>query len=116
MATGDKDVVLVTPQNKCQEWANAISRCVSLGVLKKTVPIAKFEAHNVISLNPLKISLPILSTMESFKLNGVYPDKYTALVWCNGEGMSPQYLVFVCLSEREGDISCLRLFTNENGP
>ena len=88
MATETREVVLLVPEEKCPEWLNAVRRLFDLGLLKKPVPITKIETHDIKTKNDaLTVSLPVLSKMEGFKLNGVNPHRYTALVGCNSEGM-----------------------------
>lgn len=88
MATETRDLVVLVPEEKCPEWVNAVRRLFDLGLLKKPVPITKIEANDTKTKNDaIKVSLPVLSMMEGFKLKGVNPHRYTALVGCNSEGM-----------------------------
>lgn len=90
MATDNKEIVLLVPDDKCAEWTNAINCkcCADLRLLKKPIRVEKFEADDgCMKEDVLQISRRRLSTMEGFKLEGVHPDKYTALVGCDGEGM-----------------------------
>ena len=88
MATETKEVVLLVPEEKSPEWLNAIRRLFDLGLLKKPVPITKIEADDIkTKTDALKVSITVLSKMEGFKLKGVNPHRYTALVGCNSEGM-----------------------------
>lgn len=88
MATETREVVLLVPEEKCPEWLNAVRRLFDLGLLKKPVPITKIEADDIkTKTDALEVSLPVLSKMDGFKLKGANPDRYTALVGCNSEGM-----------------------------
>ena len=47
-------------------------------LLRKPVPITKIETQDIKTKNDaLTVSLPILSMMEGFKLDGVHPHRYT---------------------------------------
>lgn len=88
MATEKKDVVLLVPEKKLTEWTNAISSCVDLKLFKKPVRVSKVEARDVSSKDDIvRISRRSLSTMEGFKLEGVDPRKFTALIGSDKEGM-----------------------------
>lgn len=89
MATENKQVILLVPGDKCAEWTNAINRCAVLGVLKNPVRVAKIEASDSYSKDDvLQASRRVLSAMDRFKIEGVHPDRYTALVGCDKGGMS----------------------------
>ena len=73
MAMETREVVLLLPKEKCPEWANASERLVDC-----SVPITKIETQDIKTKNDaLTVSLPILSMMEGFKLDGVHPHRYT---------------------------------------
>ena len=89
MATEDRQVVLLVPEDKCAEWTNAINRCAVLGILKNPVRVAKIEARDSYSKDDiLQASRRALSAMKGFKVEGVHPDRYTALVGCHKGGIS----------------------------
>jgi len=87
MATQTKDIVLLVPVEKHPEWANAISSCVDLKMLKKPVRVSTFETCGQCSKeDTLKILRPLLSTMDGIKPVGDCSRKFTALVGCGKEG------------------------------
>ena len=89
MATEKKDVVLLVREEKLTEWTNAISSCVDLKLFKKPVRVSKIsETRDGNSKDDIvKISRRLLSAMESFKIEGVDPRKFTALIGCDKQGM-----------------------------
>lgn len=88
MATDNKEIVLLVPDDKCAEWTNASKCCADLRLLKKPIRVEKFEADDrCLKEDVVQISRRTLSTMEGFKLEGVHPHTYSALVGCDGEGM-----------------------------
>ena len=104
VATENKEVNLLVPEEKYTEWTNAINHCVDLRLLKKPVPITKIKARDINSKTEvLQISCRMLSTMEGFKLEGVHPHKYTALVGCDGEGIS---ILIYLAKNKDGRAEC----------
>lgn len=88
MATQTKDIVLLVPVEKHPEWANAISSCVDLKMLKKPVRVSTLETCGQCSKEDiLKILRPVLSTMDGIKPVGDCSRKFTALVGCGKEGI-----------------------------
>ena len=88
MATQTKDVVLLTPEEKCPEWTNAISSCIDLKMLKKPVRVSPVETCRGSSKEDvLKILRRVLFTLDGKKPDGQHPRKFTALVGCDKQGI-----------------------------